>query len=174
MFKIIAFIALTSNAYVYAGTSAEVKKSHLEDIFIWKMSDELKLNTQEEKKFTEIQKTLNKKKSEINKNIQESNRQLLMVNEKQLPQFLKKHRQMIVDYNQLSLSEFDSVRKLLGDQRFVKYLDIKSDLTNKVKSLLIGDKNLDKEITNEPKEAVGGDKPGKDLPPPQIIIEKNE
>lgn len=174
MFKIIVYIVLIFHSSVFAATSAETKKSHLEDIFIWKMSDELKLNTQEEKKFAEIQKTLNKKKSEINKNIQESIRHLVTVNEKQLAQSLKKHRQMIVDYNQLSLSEFDSVRKLLGDQRFARYLDIKSDLTNKVKSLLIGDKNLDKDITNEPKDSVGGDKPGKELPPPQIIIEKNE
>lgn len=174
MFKLIVFILFLSGAYVFATTSAEAKKSHLEDIFIWKMSDELKLSTQEEKKFTEIQKTLNKKKSEINKNIQESTRHLVTMNQKQLAQALKKYRQLIVDYNQLSVSEFDSVRKLLGDQRFVRYLDIKSDLTNKVKSLLIGDKNLDKDITNEPKEAVGTDKPAQELPPPQIIIEKNE
>ena len=69
MVKILTLLILVSfPAKSYALTNeAELKKTYLEDIFIWKMSDELKLTAQEERQFTEINKMLNKKKSEINK-----------------------------------------------------------------------------------------------------------
>lgn len=144
------------NSFSY-NSESEAKKSHLEDIFIWKMSDELKLTAQEEKKFTEINKALNKKKLEINKKIQESIQNL---KENDSDQALKKHRRLLQDYNDISMTEFDSIKKLLGSRKFINYLKIKSELTYKVKSMLIGEKNADKE-----------DKKIQLLPPPKVIID---
>jgi len=45
--------------------SQENKKNQIEDIFIWKMSDELKLSAAEEKQFSEIYRKLNQKKSNL-------------------------------------------------------------------------------------------------------------
>lgn len=145
---------------VYASNDIETKKTYIEDIFIWKMSDELKLTAQEEKKFSEIHKNLNKQKAELNKKIQDTTQQL-----SDNPILAKTLRKAIVEYNQLSLTEFDSMKKLLGAKRFTIYLQFKSELTNKVKSLLTGEKPSEK----EKKEA-----PATPLPPPQVIIEKNE
>jgi hypothetical protein len=74
MFNVFSFLVLISifSINAYSSNEAELKKSHLEDIFIWKMSDELKLTAKQEKQFTEISKSLNKKKSELNKKIQEA------------------------------------------------------------------------------------------------------
>ena len=55
----------------HAASEVDERKTHIEDIFIWKMSDELKLTAVEEKQFTEISKRLNKKKFELNKKIQD-------------------------------------------------------------------------------------------------------
>ena len=57
---------------VASTAEVDLKKSHLEDIFIWKMSDELKLTAKQEREFTEINKLLNKKKSELNRKIQDT------------------------------------------------------------------------------------------------------
>ena len=66
----LTFLLFTLSAT--AQVAPDSRKSYLEDIFIWKVSDELKLSVREEKKFQEIQKDLNKKKSNLNKEIQSS------------------------------------------------------------------------------------------------------
>ncbi len=160
MQNFLAYLCLIFAFPIYAANETETKKTYLEDIFIWKMSDELKLTAQEEIKFTEIHKNLNKQKAELNKKIQEATQQL-----SQKPNLIKSLRKWIVDYNQLSLNEFDSMKKLLGIDRFVSYLQIKSDLNTKVKSMLSGERPVEKE-----KKENAGTK----LPPPEVIIEKNE
>ncbi len=163
------FLLMVFTNMLFAATSIENQKSHLEDIFIWKMSDELKLTAQEEKKFAEIQKELNKKKSDINQQIQKIIESLEPKTSKKNASLLKKHRQLISQYNQLSLQELDDVNHLLKEERFAQYLQIKADLTQKIKLLLAGDKSAEKE---QNKESLS--KPSKPLPPPQVIIEKNE
>lgn len=152
----ISFNANSSNTTT--ATEAELKKSHLEDIFIWKMSDELKLTANEEKQFTDIHRALNKKKSELNKKIQES---IQSLKEKDGEAALKAYKKLIQDYNQLSITEFDSIKNLLGAKKFISYIKIKNELTSKVKSILIGERMAD-------------NKKEKDLPPPKVIIEKGE
>ena len=157
--NLVIFIAIASAlpAKAFAASDLEVRKTQLEDIFIWKMSDELKLTTKEEKDFTEVSKALNKKKADINHQIQDAIQNLNVGN---ADANLKKYRKLMSDYNQLSLNEFDSIKKLLGTAKFMDYLKVKNDLTSKVKSLLVGDKSNDK------KEAAVK------LPPPKVIVEK--
>ncbi len=146
---------------LHAAPDAETKKTYIEDIFIWRMSDELKLTADEEKKFTEIQKRLNKQKAELNKQIQEVTASLEIATEKKL----KTLRKSIKEYNQISLDEFDAMKKLLGSKKFALYLQVRSDLTNKVKTLLTGEKPTDKDKKENESSK---------LPPPQVILEKNE
>ncbi len=163
MLKYLLLILLLSSTATAAPADTDVKKTYLEDIFIWRMSDELKLSAQDERKFTDIQKNLNTKKSDLNKKIQEVTQQISdesKAQSKKTEALLKQYRRLLVDYSQLSLSEFDSIKKLLGAKKFSEYLYIKNELNNKVKSLLVGDK--DKK-----------ENPAPQLPPPQIIIEKN-
>lgn len=142
---------------LFASSDLEVRKTQLEDIFIWKISDELKLTAKQEKEFTEISKALNKKKYDLNRQIQETVQSLGTTNAEV---GLKKYRKLMADYNQLSLNEFDSIKKLLGAAKFTEYLRVKNELTTKVKSILVGDK------VNEKKEPVTN------LPPPKVIVEK--
>lgn len=141
-----------------ASSELETKKTYIEDIFIWRMSDELNLSAGEEKKFTEIHKDLNKKKSDLNKEIQEITQSLSNPDETKI----KHLRKVIQSYNQISLEEFDSMKKLLGLKKFAEYLQVKSELTSRVKSLLSGEKTNDKEKKENNAK----------LPPPQVIIEK--
>ena len=77
-----------------SNNEVEIKKTHLEDIFIWKMSDELKLTAQEERQFTDVNKQLNRKKSAINRKIQSSVQSL---SEADSEAALKKHKKLIQD-----------------------------------------------------------------------------
>ncbi|MCC2679780.1 MAG: hypothetical protein K0R29_2356 [Pseudobdellovibrio sp.] len=141
----------------FALSDSEIKKNQLEDIFIWKISDELKLTAKEEKTFTEVSKELNRKKSELNRKIQDAIQKL---NDKNQEAALQNYRKLMSEYNQLSLKEFDSIKKLLGTQKFAEYLQIKNELTTKVKSILIGERNAEKKDSQAK------------LPPPKVIVEK--
>ena len=153
LFCVFALVCAASHAL----TEQEIKKTQLEDIFIWKISDELKLTVQQEKAFTELSKSLNRKKSEINRLIQESIQSLEIGNKETN---LQKYRRLMSDYNQLSLKEFDSFKKLLGVQKYTEYIRIKNELNTKVKSILIGEKPVERK------------EPLVKLPPPKIIVEK--
>ena len=140
-----------------SNNEAEIKKTHLEDIFIWKLSDEMKLTAQEERQFTDINKQLNRKKSELNRKIQASVQSL---SEADSDSALKKHKKLIQEYNDISVSEFESIKKLLGTKKFISYLKLKNELNSKVKSILIGEKVTDRD-----------ERKSKVLPPPKVIVE---
>lgn len=156
------FLSLSFSVFtVSAADEASVKKSYLEDIFIWKMSDELKLTAKEEKQFTDISKSLNKRKADLNRQIQDAIHGLQSdkAGEKTLEEDLRRYKKLLQEYNQVSITEYDSVKRLLGPQKFVSYLKIKNDLTSKVKSILIGDKGPERRET------------GARLPSPKVIVE---
>lgn len=136
---------------------AEEKKNQLEELFIWKTSDELKLSTSEEKKFTDIVKSLNKRKAELNQSLHDSvDRLATLKTTKEKETELGKYRKVLGTYNKISEEEYDKLKPILGTERLVQYLKIKQDLTGRIKSML----------ANPEKE-----KQKPQLPPPKVTIE---
>lgn len=158
---LVALSLLLGVSSLAAATSEnEIRRNHIEDIFIWKISDELKMTVKEEKAFTEINKSLNKKKYDLNRQIQDLAQQL-SDKTPQLETKLKEYRKLLLEYNELSLTEYDSIKKLLGSQKFADYIRVKSELNAKLRSILAGERNPDKKEANVK------------LPPPKVIIESN-
>lgn len=149
-------------AFSYADNSDQItKKNQLEELFIWKLSDELKLGPSEEKKFASLVRTLNQKKLDGTLKIEQTTKELLSAkSEKDKESILKNLKKAYQEYNQLSIFELDEMKKLLGIQRLTNYLEVKQELTAKVKSLLI-----QKNDEREKKDSFFK----KDLPPPKII-----
>lgn len=166
MLLIISFVlslSLPSSANHEPGVA---KKNQLEELFIWKLSDELKLGPIEDKKFSTLVRSLNQKKLDNTLKIEQVTKDLLSAkSDKEKEQVLKNLKRAYQDYNQLSITELDEMKKLLGIQRLTHYLEVKQELTAKVKSLLIqkNDDHSKKESTAK-----------KDLPPPKIIEEKKQ
>lgn len=155
MSGLITFILAFSFVFADEGTA---KKTQLEELFIWKLSDELKLGPSEEKKFADLVRSLNQKKLEGTLKIEQITKEFLTAkSDKEKEAILKNLKQVYRNYNSLSLSELDEMKRLLGIQRLATYLEVKQELTAKVKSLLIQRKD-------EPQK--------KYLPPPKIIEEK--
>jgi len=122
------------------------------------MSEELKLNPVEEKRFTETVKALNQKKSDLNKDLQDSLAAMSKAEtDKQKADQLKSYKKTLHAYNQLSEEEVEKVQGMLGVARTVQYLQIKQDLTNRIKTMLISPD------ANKAKPA---------LPAPKVIEEK--
>lgn len=137
--SIIFLILLTCMSLCQSVSAAEEgkKQNRVEELFIWKISDELKLNITEEKSISTLLKNLNQKKNQINSEIQNSIHQLKEAktnSERSL--LLGKYRQKLREMNDLSLKEIDGVQKILGVERTAKYLNVKNELVAKIKNLI--------------------------------------
>lgn len=138
--------------------AAPKRAQRLEELFVWKLSDELKLSPTDEKKFSDLIHDLNNQKAQLHEKVEASLKKLEgAATEKARVAAFGEYRKNLQAYQNLSIEELDRVKALLGLERLAKYVEIKSDLTSKVKSLL-----LDR---GEKKDEA----PAKALPPPRII-----
>lgn len=138
---------------------AAEKRNQLEELLIWKMSDELKLSTTEEKKFSDIVREINKRKAQYNQELQASVEKMgKATTGKAKDEELALYRKSLQNYGRMSEEEFDKLKPLLGPERMVQYLQIKQDLTNRIRTML----------TN-PEVSPKATKP---LPSPKLIEEK--
>lgn len=152
------FLICLNSAFSVA-VAAE-KRNQLEELLIWKMSDELKLNTSDEKKFTEIVRDINKRKAQFSQELQASVEKMnKATTAKSKDEELTRYRKSLQSYGRMNEEEFDKLKPLLGPERMVQYLQIKQDLTNRIKTMLANP------------EATPG-KAAKPLPSPKLIEEK--
>ena len=155
---LVLIFSLVTILYPRAGF-AETKRNQLEELFIWKMSDELKLTSSEEKKFTDIVKTLNKKKADLNQTLQTSIEQMGKASTlKKKEEELNRYRKDLQAFNRVSEEEVDQIKQLLGVERTIQYLQFKQDIANRIKATLA---NPDAPLKIEKKN----------LPAPKVIEE---
>lgn len=127
------FVCLLGVATVHAADTP----NRVEELFIWKVSDELKLSIPEEKSFTKLIKNLNAKKSSLNEAIQENIRHMGGAGSaKDKEKLLSEQKRLLKSYNELSIDEVTQIQKLFGPERAAQYFVLKNDLTNKLKTLL--------------------------------------
>lgn len=156
---VLSFFCGISGAFA-AEPSAEAndKRNQLEELFIWKTSEDLKLSPADERSFTDIIKTLNKKKLELNKELHDTVVKMAQdPSDKKKLLLLTQYKKTLQAYNHLSEEEIDKMKSLLGIQKLSQYLQIKQDITRRVKSLLANPETLKRS--------------GTPLPVPQVIEE---
>ncbi len=159
------FIILVSLFQISTSAGAVDSKNRVEELFIWKVSDELKLSVPEEKSFSILIKGLNQRRTLVNENLQDIVKQLAESRTtKEKEKLLLEQKRQLRNYNELSLEEADRVQKLFGIDRAAQYFVIKSDLTNRLKTVLASP-----EKTTAPTAPPAA--PVK-LGPPQVIEEK--
>lgn len=150
------FLSLT---LFFSTVQAAEKRNQLEELLIWKISDELKLSTAEEKKFSDIVRDINTRKSRHNQELQASiGRMSKAANTKEKEAELTLYRKSLQNYGRINEEEFDRLKTVFGTERMAQYLHIKQDLTNRIKGLLV-----------TPEAAPRATKP---LPQPKLIEEK--
>ncbi len=145
------FIALISTP-----AFAVEARNKVEELFIWKISDELKLSVPEEKNFSDFVRGLNQRRAQVNNDLQESLKKMsTSANPKEREKALSEHRKLLKSYSDLSIEEVDRIQKLLGTEKAAQYFVLKNDLTNRLKAML----------------AMPEKKPTEKLGPPKVIEE---
>lgn len=123
--------------------------NRVEELFLWKIAEELKLNVKEEKEVSQLVRDLNNKKLKLNQEMDQ------LINRakdgKRLKELAIEYRRKINDYNQISIAEFDGIQKILGQEKTLKYFVVKNDLSQKIKQLLSGAPEKEKKPLPEPK-----------------------
>lgn len=153
MNKIFSFLFFLG-VFAFADGEKQVKK--FEDLFIWRVSEELKLNHDEEVAVTDVIKDTNKKKQQSNQELDELYRKLKSetTDGGRKKVFASIHT-ALKNQGNLPVEELDRLNKAIGLKKVALYLEIKRDLSDKIKSIWTADKKGEKA-----------------LPPPKVIEEK--
>lgn len=140
------------------------KRNRVEELFIWKLSEDLKLSVSEEKAFSDLVRELNKKRQQVNADLAASVEAMAAASVKDRPKLLIRYKTLLKQYSDVSLEEIQRMEKILGAEKASVYLVKKAELTNKLKTLLGADVGDSKIATDKTDKKV-------ELPAPKIIEE---
>lgn len=133
----------TSPTPVSQETLVERERRRLEELFIWKMSEELKLPLEKEKPFADAMRALNREKAKANLEV---NRALDAITKAQaladpaksriaVEKAVKTYEKAVRSYGQLPIREVAKMRTLLGAERLGRYLTAKAQMAEKLLAL---------------------------------------
>jgi hypothetical protein len=130
-------IAHAEESYREIASADSKERSRLEDLFIWKVSEELKLQPAEEVKFTETIRALNIDKKKAAEQLDDASRGLSQASSKaSAEKALVRYRKTLGAYQSVQLKELDRLKTLLGSERLARYIVVKNEITEKLKVLL--------------------------------------
>lgn len=152
--KFIFIFILVYSIFAKAEDSEKTRR-RIQDLYIWKISDELKLTVKEEKQVGDIFKEINKEKSQNLQKINSLVSEMEQIKDsKKYKSTLTEYKKLLSQYNAINLEEIEKIEVALGSERTIKYIAVKSDITSNVKKLLL--QNDDKE--NKPKSILSAPK----------------
>jgi hypothetical protein len=108
----------------------------VEDLFIWKVSDELKLSTKQEQQFSKMIRDLGAQKAEISEKIQKNILALSLKKGKGLRVALTDYKKSLKELNQINLREIELIEGQFGPEKAAQYIQLKQTLAEQIKSAL--------------------------------------
>ena len=115
------------------------EKRRLEELFIWKMSEELKLPVEVESSFAETIRSLNREKSKSLSDIESA---LVAIDQAKTKteseKAVKRYEKAIRKFGDVPIREVSRLRKVLGSERLSRYLVSKSQMAEKLKAMAQG------------------------------------
>lgn len=137
LFTACALMSLNALGAPSAAKPDSKERSRIEELFIWRTSEELRLAPIEEQKFTEAIHALNKRRREANERMDAalvtlSNAKTKAAAEKALAG----HGAALREVHAVQLAEIDKLRRLLGPEKLAQYLVEKNSILEKLKTML--------------------------------------
>jgi hypothetical protein len=144
--------AIVCILYFSVSLFASETRNKVEELFIWKISDELKLSVPEEKSLAELIRTLNQRRTRVNEDLQETLKKMSSAqSSSEREKTLAEHRKLLKSYSDLSIEEADRVQKIFGTEKASRYFVLKNDLTNRLKTMLAAPETKTAEKLGPPK-----------------------
>lgn len=112
------------------------ERKRLEEVFIWKMSEELRLSVEIETTFAEAIRALNREKYSANSEVSMA---LVALEKSKSPkerdQALKRYERAWRTYGELPIREVSRMKPILGVEKLGQYLVAKSQMADRLKAL---------------------------------------
>jgi hypothetical protein len=113
------------------------ERSRLEDLFIWKTSEELKLPANQEQEFSDILHKLGERRRTASEKMDVAMKVMAAAKSKaESEKALTQYRLALKEFHAIQFSEIDELKKLLGVEKLSRYLVVKSELTDRLKTML--------------------------------------
>lgn len=141
----LSFRALSSETYVAedsvssrSTSSSPTDRNRFEEMFIWKMSEELDLEVKEEKKFSDIIKLNNRLRVQITVDTEEALKKLSSAQDKKTKEnLLADYKKLLTKNSQVMVDELDQLTKELGTDKAARYLILKNEMVQKLRNLVM-------------------------------------
>lgn len=146
--------------------SSDAGRGRLTELVIWKTSEELKLPAEVETKFGEKVRAFNEKRKVNGERLERAIKKLDEATKagakpaKAIESALTEYRNTIKELHQIQTDELAQMRAILGAEKLARYLVVKNEITEKLKSFL-----------SRPDQPQAAPKDTK-LEPPKVIEEK--
>lgn len=129
------FVFMTS--FDSARAEVDRNRQRLEELFLWRASDTLGLDTKEEMEFSHIIKDMRDEKAAFQKKLEELLKRLeVSAKDTDRTLLLDQYKGVLKDYNTIPIREVEKIEKLLGAKRTAQYLVLKEQLFSKLKDML--------------------------------------
>ena len=126
------FLSVTATA-----SNVEKSRTRIEELFLWKVSDALGLDSKQESEFSKIMKKLREDKLRLDGQMDEVLRKMeAQKDEKAQSALLEEYKGYLKEYGSFQTREVEQLEKLLGAQRLAKYLALKEKLITRLKGAL--------------------------------------
>ena len=122
----------------FANHGEDQHREKLEDLFLWKVSDQLKLSSKEETEVSKIYKSLSKKKIENSSQLEllASKLRGRTLQSAEAEAWVLDYEKALAEQAKCQLEEFQKLKKVLGSERLLTYLSIKQQFSERLKELL--------------------------------------
>ncbi len=129
---------IASCGLVRADISKQQKR--IQDLFIWKVSEELKLDAQTEAKFSKIVHQLGIEKHDAAEKMQDSIAKMRNANEREIQAHISEYETHLDQHMACQKKELDSLRKIFSPEQLARYLVVKQEILTNLKSRMASTK----------------------------------
>lgn len=171
MKKIILHFVVFISVTTFVSSVFAAAQSRVDEIVLWKISEELALSPVLEKKFTGALLALNEEKSKLNVQMDEQIKKIseAVARKKPTGALVKEYRALLKRLALLNASEVEKLTPILGEDKMAKYIVLKSEINQRLKTLILSNEasKTENKATPAPEAT-----PRKDLGEPKFIIEQ--
>jgi hypothetical protein len=121
-----------------ADAEDEKAKTRIEELFAWKVSDSLSLDTKEEQVLVQLLKDISEKRSLANQKIEKCLEKLASTSltKPELQKNLTEYKSLLTEQSKIQIQELDQIEKKFGKEKLAQYIVMKNELTNKFRDFL--------------------------------------
>lgn len=121
-----------------SANDVDKNRARVEELFLWKVSDALALDSKQEIEFSKIMKKLREDKARLDGQMEDVLRKIdAQKDEKAQISLLEEYKGYLREYSSYQSREIEQLDKLLGPQKVAKYLVLKEKLINRLKGALV-------------------------------------